>query len=184
MLSGLKKSLKRLLPIKLKMNIGKNFNLNARIFLIDSGSIKIGKNVHINSSLRSNPVFKVNKMSLISKEGATLIIGDDVGISNATIYCENEIVIGNSTLIGSELKVWGLNFHSIKSAIRKKQGDLGLSRPVKIGSDCFVGADAIITKGDSIGSGFLVGASSTITKSIGEFEFLAGNPAKFIRRIE
>jgi acetyltransferase-like isoleucine patch superfamily enzyme len=55
-------------------------------------------------------------------------------------------------------------------------------RPLTIGHDAWIGANAIITPGcDTIGIGAVVGAGSVVTKSVPDFAIVAGNPAKLIR---
>ena len=60
----------------------------------------------------------------------------------------------------------------------------GATIPVVIKDGAFIGAHCIILKGVSIGEKSVVGAGSVVTKSIPDGEIWAGNPAKFIRRIE
>ncbi|HDY7933226.1 TPA: acyltransferase [Vibrio vulnificus] len=184
MIKLLIKFLKRLLPLKYRVKVGKNFTSNGRVLLIDNGKVLIGDNVRINSSTRSNPVYGVGKTILVCQYNAHLIIGNDVGISNAQIYCEKEITIGDRTLIGAGVKMWDLDFHSIKIIDRKKSDDRGVSKPISIGSDCFIGAGSIITKGVVLGDGTVIGAGSVVTKSTGVNELWAGNPAKFVRYID
>ncbi len=55
-------------------------------------------------------------------------------------------------------------------------------RPLTIGHDAWIGANAIITPScDTIGIGAVVGAGSVVTKSVPDFAIVAGNPAKLIR---
>lgn len=51
---------------------------------------------------------------------------------------------------------------------------------VKIGSNCFIGADAIILPGVVIGDDCIVGAGSVVTKSIPRGSVVVGNPARII----
>lgn len=46
----------------------------------------------------------------------------------------------------------------------------------------WIGTRAIILPGVRIGKGAVIGAGSVVTKDVGEYEFVAGNPAKFIKR--
>ena len=47
----------------------------------------------------------------------------------------------------------------------------------------FIGANSIILKGVTIGERSIIGAGSVVTKNIPDDEIWAGNPAKFIRKI-
>lgn len=48
----------------------------------------------------------------------------------------------------------------------------------------FLGANTIITKAVTIGKNSIVGAGSVVTKDIPDNEVWAGNPAKFIKKVE
>ena len=50
-----------------------------------------------------------------------------------------------------------------------------------IGSNVFIGARSIITKGVHIGDGVVVGAGSVVTKDVPANVVVAGNPAKIIK---
>jgi acetyltransferase-like isoleucine patch superfamily enzyme len=54
---------------------------------------------------------------------------------------------------------------------------LSVSRPVKIGKGCFIGARSIILKGVTIGDGVVVGAGAVITRDIPADSIAYGNPA-------
>jgi virginiamycin A acetyltransferase len=55
-------------------------------------------------------------------------------------------------------------------------------RPLSIGHDAWIGANAILTPScEKIGLGAVVGAGSVVTKSVPDFAIVAGNPAKLIR---
>ena len=51
---------------------------------------------------------------------------------------------------------------------------------VRIGSDVFIGANALIMPGVDIGDRVIVGAGSVVTKSVPSGYVVAGNPAKVI----
>lgn len=51
---------------------------------------------------------------------------------------------------------------------------------IRIGSDVFIGAGAIIMPGVSIGDRCVVGAGSVVTKSVPDGTVVAGNPARLV----
>ena len=59
-----------------------------------------------------------------------------------------------------------------------------LGNPISIGEDCWFGGSVIVLPGVNIGRGCTVGAGSVVTKDIPDFTCVAGNPARFIRKIE
>jgi maltose O-acetyltransferase len=57
------------------------------------------------------------------------------------------------------------------------------ARPIKIGSDVWVGGGAVICPGVKIGSKAVIGAGSVVTRDIPDGVFAAGNPCRVIREI-
>lgn len=56
-------------------------------------------------------------------------------------------------------------------------------KPVHIGKNAWIGAGATILPGVSVGENAVVGAASVVTKDVALDTILAGNPARFIKRI-
>lgn len=160
----------------------KSLNINGLITIIDSGkNIKIGKNVTINSGKLTNPIGGDIKTTLIGK----IEIGNNVGISNATIVAYKGVKIGDNVLIGGSTKIYDTDFHSLQFKYRMEKPDLHIkTAKVEIGDGSFIGAHCIILKGVTIGKRCIIGAGSVVTKNIPDGEIWAGNPARFIRKVE
>jgi acetyltransferase-like isoleucine patch superfamily enzyme len=56
--------------------------------------------------------------------------------------------------------------------------------PVRIGSNCWFGANCVVTGGVEIGERTVVGANSVVTRSLPAGVVAAGAPAQVVRRIE
>lgn len=56
-------------------------------------------------------------------------------------------------------------------------------KPVHIGKKAWIGAGATILPGVTVGDNAVVGAASVVTKDVEADTIVAGNPAKFIKRI-
>ena len=89
---------------------GTGLKINGRICLHSNGDFKLGHRVTINSSLESNPIGGDAKTLINVHRGAKLIIGDQVGISNSTIYCTHEIIISDHVAIGGSCKIYEHKF--------------------------------------------------------------------------
>ncbi len=50
-----------------------------------------------------------------------------------------------------------------------------------IGSDVWIGDNAVILQGVNIGNGAIIGASSVVTRDVDDFSIVVGNPAKHLR---
>lgn len=56
-------------------------------------------------------------------------------------------------------------------------------KPVHIGKNAWIGAGATILPGVTVGDNAVVGAASVVTKDVAPDTIVAGNPARFIKRI-
>ena len=56
--------------------------------------------------------------------------------------------------------------------------------PTRIGDNCWLGANVVVTSGVTIGERSVIGANSVVTSSIEPFSIAAGAPAKVLRRID
>jgi acetyltransferase-like isoleucine patch superfamily enzyme len=54
----------------------------------------------------------------------------------------------------------------------------------RIGDNCWLGANVVVTSGVSIGERCVIGANSVVTHDIPPFSLAAGAPAKVLRKIE
>ena len=117
-------------------------------------------------------------------KNAKLTIGEDVGFSNSTICCREEITIGDHTIIGGNSKIWDTDFHPTSIEQRKIDIDSNAkTSPISIGKYVFIGADVTIMKGVSIGDFAVIGAGSVVRSNIPDNEVWAGNPAVFVKKL-
>ena len=170
-----------------KVKYGENLLLQGVpvIFNKSGANLTIGNNVTIKSSFISNLVGLYQRTIIVTRTPeAEICIGNNVGISGATIYARNSITIGENTNIGGNAKILDNDFHPLEIEARNKdiKEKIG-TRPVVIGKNCFIGCNALILKGTILGDGCVVGAGAVVS---GEFEencVIAGNPARVIKRL-
>jgi acetyltransferase-like isoleucine patch superfamily enzyme len=158
----------------------KPISINGKIHIYNKGEIFIGSNCTFNSDIRSNFVGIKKDCTIGVKKGAKIKIGMNCGFTGVSIFASNEIVIGDNVLVGGNVSIWDTDFHSIDYMDRNINVN---TRPIVIHNNVFIGAESIILKGVEIGERSIIGAGSVVTKSIGNGEIWAGNPAKFIRNI-
>ena len=61
-------------------------------------------------------------------------------------------------------------------------GQLGNNRPVEIGSDVWIGWNAVIMPGITVGDGAVIGAGAVVTHDVPPYTVVGGVPAKMIRK--
>lgn len=146
----------------------------------------IGHGFSMNNTIKSNPIGVSTPCVFFVDRGASITIGNNVGISQAALVAYSDITIGDNVKIGGGTCVYTSDFHSLNAAIRASKEDFKHRKtaPVSIGNDAFIGAHCIVLKGVTIGERSIVGAGSVVTKDIPAGQIWAGNPAKYIRDVE
>lgn len=173
---------------------GKNLRLKGMpvIFNKRGARLKLGRNVTIKSSFFSNLVGLYSRTIIVTRApGAVIEIGNNVGISGATIYAREGIYIGDNTAVGGNCKILDNDFHPVDAEKRVQllqnihggeAGDLIPAKEIHIGRNCFLGCNSIILKGTVLGDNCVVGAGAVVSGTFGDNCVIAGNPAKVIKK--
>ena len=112
--------------------------------------------------------------------GANIRLGANVFFNfNCVVLDVCEVTIGDHSLFGPGAQIL-TPLHPLDPAVRRRQE---FGKPVKIGSDVWVGAGALILAGVCVGSRAVIGAGSVVTRDIPDDVFAAGNPCRVIRTI-
>jgi len=101
-----------------------------------------------------------------------LVLGDNVSISLSARFRlsrRGAIVVGSETLI------------AFKTLFVTRDGVTGETRPIGIGSRCFIGGGSIILPGVTIGDESIVGGGSVVFDDVPARSIVAGNPARVLR---
>lgn len=170
-----------------KVNYGKKLKLIGWpfIFRFPKAEIIIGDYCIINSNFFSNFIGLYQRTIIVARDRGKIKIGNNVGISGATIYARESIEIGDHSLIGANTKIFDNDFHPLEVEARNQNDYSKLEkRPVKIGKNVFIGCNCIILKGTELGDNCVVGAGSIVHGKFKDNCVIAGNPAKVIKRIE
>ena len=170
-----------------KVKYGRNLLLKGVPVIFNKGGaiLEIGDNVTIKSSFLSNLVGLYSRTIIVTRTNeARIKIGNNVGISGATIYAIKGIDIGDNTLIGGNVKIIDNDFHPIDIEarnidIKEKIG----TKPVTIGKNCFIGCNSILLKGTVLGNGCVVGAGAVVSGRYEDNCVIAGNPARVVKRV-
>lgn len=177
--------------IKFKLNkvkCGKNIKVNGIVRIVNAkGNIILGNNIRINSAEWANPIGFSNKTTFQTIEGGSIIIGEYTGISNASFTSASKIYIGRNVLIGAGVKIYDTDFHPLKSCYRYggiQEQEKVKTKAIEIKDNAFIGAGTIVLKGSLIGKNSIIGAGSVVSGYIPDNEIWAGNPAKFIKKLD
>lgn len=123
--------------------------------------------------------------------GCFIHIGENTEINMNCVFLDcNHITIGSNVLIAPGVHIYTV-FHPVKAAERfPKNGDgtdfnfsVGLTRPVTIGDNVWIGGNSVILPGVDIGDNVTIGAGSVVTKSIPSRVLAYGNPCRVVREV-
>ncbi|WP_458758007.1 sugar O-acetyltransferase [Afipia sp. TerB] len=110
--------------------------------------------------------------------GTNIFLGDGVFLNfNCIILDVVEVTIGDRTQIGPAVQIYAAD-HPRDAATRRAGLEFG--RPVRIGSDVWIGGGSIVLPGVTIGDGAVIGAGSVVTRDVAPGATVAGNPARVI----
>lgn len=114
--------------------------------------------------------------------GKNIFIGKNfLANYNVTILDVNKVVIGDEVMIGPNTLITTVG-HPINPKGRRNH--LGVTEPVTIGNDVWIGGNVTILPGVTIGSNVVIGAGAVVTKDIPDNSLAVGVPAKVLRKIE
>lgn len=111
--------------------------------------------------------------------GSNVFIGGRAWFSCAF----GEIVIGSHVMFGPGVMLLGGNhrFQCIgKTMFDDGNKTIGEDPGIIIGSDVWIGANAVLLSGVTVGDGSIVGAGAVVTKSVPPFSIVVGVPATVI----
>ncbi|PID81398.1 acetyltransferase [bacterium DOLZORAL124_64_63] len=129
---------------------------------------RAGKGVIIHEGVRFRTVHK-------------LAVGDDCELGvDSFLQAGGGITLGDRVMLGPGVKIWSVNhvFRELDVPINEQGFD---EEPVRIGDDCWLGANVFVFPGVDLPRGCVVSAGSVVAKKrYPEYAILAGYPARVI----
>ena len=139
-----------------------------------TGKLELGRGVH----------FEPHVWISVLTNGH-LKIGDGVAINQGVfISCFDSIEIGDHTGIGngSFISDGMRGFNLSPTPFMRQQ--IWSKGPVRIGSNCWIGVNCVITSGVTIGDWCIIGANSVVTRDVPSGTIVGGVPARVIRELD
>lgn len=144
-------------------------------------TLRLGDGLELRSWPSSNPLAPNHPVVFATRSADAIIrVGDDCGLTGATLVAAQRIELGRGVLVGANATIVDTDFHPLDPARRRANIDAGASAAVYIEDDVFIGMNAIILKGVRLGAGCVVGAGSVVTNDVAPGAVVAGNPAQVI----
>lgn len=138
----------------------------ARILVTKGAVCEIGSGVYLSRGC----LLQVN-------EGALLSVGSGVYLNeNVRIIVQEKVIIGSETLFGPNVCVYDhdhvFDSEGVHAELR--------SAPVSIGERCWIGANALVTRGSTLSDRVCVGGGAVVVQSLDNPGVYVGVPAKRI----
>ena len=113
------------------------------------------------------------------RNGPSIIVGNWVFIgTNVEFNIRVGLSIGDHALIASGCRFIDHDHGMDAASLIKTQP--GLEAPIRLGQDCWIGANVVILKGVCVGRGAVIGAGAVVNKPVPDYEVWAGVPARRI----
>lgn len=153
-----------------KKGKGAVFYSNTRKDLVPFNRCHIGKKSVIES------------YSCLNNMVGDIIIGEHtrIGLHNTII---GPVTIGNNTNIAQNVTVSGLN-HIFTDPHQTIASQGVTTKPIVIGNDVWIGANAVILAGTEIGTHAVIAAGTIVTHPVPPYSICAGNPGKIIKKYD
>lgn len=164
--------------------LGKNICIPGKVsWVIRGGKFSIGDNFYFSSGDGVNPIASNLQGAVYMENGASLNIGNNVGMSSTRMWIHDSVTIGDNVKIGACVLIMDTDAHPIDYLKRRSSSFGTKSAPIVIEDDVWIGAHSIILKGVRIGARSVIGAGSVVTKSIPQDCVAVGNPCRIIKRV-
>lgn len=139
---------------------------------------------------------------VIEGHGGQIRIGDRTFIGASKFISVSKITIGDDVLISWGCTFMDTNAHSLHWEDRKDdvkdwkrgvdQKKIGFykdwskveSEQIVVKNKSWIGFNVIVLKGVTIGEGAIVAAGSVVTKDVPDYEVVAGNPARIVKKLK
>lgn len=105
-----------------------------------------------------------------------LRVGKSTFIGKVHIALYEHVTIGDFTCINDGVRIL-TGSHNVSDPEWQH-----IKKPVIIGDYVWIAMDSIILPGVTIGNGAVIGAGSVVTRSVEEYQIVAGNPARPIEK--
>lgn len=114
--------------------------------------------------------------------GYNIFVGENFFANFDCVFLDAaKITFGDNCMVGPGTHIYAIG-HPLEYELRNQS--VGSPKAVTVGDNVWIGGNCTILPGVTIGDGAVVGAGSVVTRDVPSNTVVAGNPAKFIKRID
>jgi acetyltransferase-like isoleucine patch superfamily enzyme len=141
-----------------------------------------GASAYLGTMFDVGPRGRVTLGAFVLMHGARIICDDEVTIDDYALISWN-VVLMDSYRVHADPDLRRTDVRRVPDLDpRRLEADVTAQR-VRIGRASWIGFDTCVLPGITVGEGAIVGARSVVTRDVEPFTIVAGNPARFVRRL-
>jgi acetyltransferase-like isoleucine patch superfamily enzyme len=158
-------------------------------FLLDRSQPPYGVRVLRGASVHGLAAFDVGPHGVVT-------LGSFSMTNGTQFVCDEEITVGSCSMLSWNVVIMDTRRIPVAPEERRKVlrsvparqprrllADVETA-PVHIGSNVWIGFDAVVMPGVTIGDGAVVGARSVVWEDVAPYVVVVGNPARTVRRLD
>lgn len=150
---------------KIELGQGCKIHANASVDASRSPGVRFGDKVTL------------NRYAYVQGGAGGVRLGDRVEINNFSIVNgTGGVDIGDDTLVGPGVRIVSYQHQTARDKIIREQPVV--AKPIRIGRDCWLGANSVILAGVDIGDGAVVAAGAVVREDVPAYAIVAGVPAR------
>ncbi len=163
-------------------------NLGIGVEITEPAKLQVGEGVEIRSHARIRGAVSIGDHSsireytLLDARDGSIEIGAHCSVNDyCVIYGHGGVTIGDDVRMATHIVVVAADhrFEDPNVPIREQGVE---PKPIKIGDDVWIGANACILGGVEIGGGCVIGAGAVVAESLEPFSVVVGNPARVVKK--
>lgn len=156
--------------------VGKFFRVSGPLDIRGPGTVIFGDHCTVQSSrLRPTTPYTHAPDSVIK-------FGNRVMLTRTRLGCVSRIEVEDDAGL-AEAWIMDSDFHSVQPTEGPRYNSKGISKPVFIGRNAWIGAGSMVLKGVKVGANSIVGAGAVVAYNVPPDTIVFGNPARVIWRL-
>jgi acetyltransferase-like isoleucine patch superfamily enzyme len=157
--------------------IGKFFRVNGPLDINGPGTVIFGDYCSVSSS-RLRPTTPYTH-----SPDAVIRFGNRVLLTRSRLGCVKSIDVADDAGL-AECWIMDSDFHSTQATTDgPRYNSPGISKPVIIGRNSWIGAGSMVLKGVRVGENSIVGAGAVVATNVPDNTVVFGNPARVVWRL-
>lgn len=157
--------------------IGRRATVKKVLLNAGAGTIEIYDGVWLNNGveLSASKRISVGQGTTIQRN---VTINGDVSIGSECLLAPN-VFISSASHVHDRYP--GMSIREQERRISREDFSENYNKPIEIGDDVWIGANAVLLPGVKVGGHAIIGANSVVTKDVPVGAIVAGGPAKIIK---